>query len=367
MTRPTRAAAVNPANGFSPDFDPRSLSRRTFLALLGLGAAGLAGCALRGREATSTAAPPSPTPRLPLAPPPDIEAGRVIPVSDLYVQSYRSAFEPASRDTWRLEVTGQMRQPVTLTFADLQDLPMVEQMHTLECIGNPVGGRLIGNLVWQGVRLREVLALAEPTAASDHLLMTGTDEYFTSVPLALALDERSLLAFSVNGEPLPDVHGFPARVLLPGVYGQKQPKWVTTLRAATGYQAGTWERKGWSDTALIQINSRIDYPPTGSVIPAGQPLFINGIAFADTSGVSGVEVSVDGGEHWNEARLFPGPSSQVWTAWQWEWTQPSAGQHILKARAMSSAGQTQVDEGGYLSGVFPNGTSSIHSITITST
>jgi DMSO/TMAO reductase YedYZ molybdopterin-dependent catalytic subunit len=294
-----------------------------------------------------------------------VAAGRVIPVEDLYVQSYQRTFEPVPRDAWQLRLGGQMRRPLTLNWADVQSLPLVEQMHTLECIGNPVGGYLIGNLVWQGVRLRDVLALAEPTLLSDHLRMTGADQYVTTVPLELARDERSLVAFSAGGQPLPDVHGYPARVLLPGVYGQKQPKWVIALEAVTGAHPGTWEREGWSDTALIQVNSRIDYPRDGSWIPPGQALPISGVAFADTSGIAQVEVSVDDGAQWSEAELFPGPSTLTWTAWQWEWATPTAGPQVIKARATSGAGQTQIDAGGLLSGVFPNGTSSIHSIAVT--
>ncbi len=322
-------------------------------------------CGLRPRSTSPIAPAPSPPPYPTLAPPPHVEAGRVIAVDDLYVQSYQNTFQTVSRDAWQLQLGGQVRQPLILKWADLQSLPLVEQMHTLECIGNPVGGRLFGNLVWQGVRLRDVLALAEPTKVSDHLMMSGADEYFTCVPLDLALDERSLLAFSVGGEPLPNAHGYPARVLLPGVYGQKQPKWVTALEAVTGPHPGTWERKGWSDTAVIQINSRIDYPPDGSRIPAGEALPISGVAFADTSGVARVEVSADGGESWSDAARFPGPTARVWTTWQWEWARPTSGQHVIKARATSGAGQTQVDAGGFLSGVFPDGTTSIHSIAVT--
>jgi DMSO/TMAO reductase YedYZ molybdopterin-dependent catalytic subunit len=292
-------------------------------------------------------------------------AGRVIAVQNLYLKSYRETPMPVPRENWQVTLDGQMRQTRTLTWADLQSFPLVEQMHTLECIGNPVGGTLLGNLVWQGVRLRDVLAAANPTAASDHLQISGVDSYVTTVPLDLAIDERSLLAFNVGGQPLPQNHGFPLRVLLPGVYGQKQPKWVVALEAVTGARPGTWEVQGWSDAATVQINSRIEYPPNGSLISPGQSLPISGVAFGDTSGVARVEVSVDDGESWNDAMLLPGPSPQVWTIWVWNWAAPSAGQHRLKARATSGSGQTQLDDGGFLADVFPNGTTSIHSVLVT--
>jgi hypothetical protein len=294
-----------------------------------------------------------------------VEAGRVVPVDNLYVKSYLRTPEPVPRENWQIVLGGQSRQSPSLSWSDLQSFPLVEQMHTMECIGNPVGGRLIGNLMWQGVRLRDLLALANPNPTSDHLLISGSDEYFTCVPLDLALDERSLLAFSVGGQPLPNAHGYPARVLLPGVYGQKQPKWVIALEAVAGARPGTWEQQGWSDTAIVQVNSRIDYPRDGSMIPSGGAVPISGVAFADTSGIARVEVTVDDAADWSDATMYPGPSTMTWTAWQWEWTRPTVGQHVIKVRATSGAGQTQVDAGGFLSGVFPGGTTSIHSVAVT--
>ena len=352
-----------------------SLSRRTFLRLLAAAGAGLAGCGLAPRTAAPTAAGKAGTPAAPplptaathptLAPQPHVAAGRVIPVDSLYVKSYLRTPEPVSRDTWQWLFGGQVRQPHPFTWADLQSMPLVEQMHTMECIGNPVGGRLLGNLVWQGVRLRDLMAIANPTPGSDHVVISGSDEYFTSVPLDLVMDERSLLAFNVGGQPLPRTHGYPARVLLPGVYGQKQPKWVIALEASTGAHPGTWERQGWSDSAVVQVNSRIDYPPDGSLVGAGQALPISGVAYADTSGIARVEVSVDDGQTWNDATIYPGPSTLAWTTWVWNWDAPATGKHVFKARATSGAGQTQVDAGGFLSGVFPDGTTSMHSIGVT--
>ena len=359
-----------PATASRPTGRATGQSRRSFLRLLAVGSAALASCGLAGIpptplvNASATNGPPTP-PRPPALPtPPGVRSGRLSAINDLYVKSYQHTLEPISRQTWQLSLGGQVRQPLTLKWTDLQALPIVEQMQTLECIGNPVGGRLIGNLVWRGVRLRDVLAWAHPTSASNHLVMSGADDYFTCVPLQLALDERSLLAFEVGGEPLPSTHGYPARVLLPGVYGQKQPKWVSGLAAVTGPQPGTWERQGWSDEATIQVNSRIDYPPDGSLIPLGQNQAISGVAFADTSGVARVEVSVDNGQHWSEAAIYPGPTSLVWTTWQWNWTAPTAGEYTIKVRATTGAGHTQTDAGGFLSGVFPNGTTSIHSIRV---
>jgi DMSO/TMAO reductase YedYZ molybdopterin-dependent catalytic subunit len=332
---------------------------------MALGSTLLASCGLAPRAPNSTSSPLTPSPHPPLPRAPTVKAGRVIGVEDLYLKTYRQTPQRVPRENWQVQLGGQMRQTRALTWPDLQTFPLIQQMHTLECIGNPVGGLLFGNLLWEGVRLRDVLAAANPTPESDHLQISGVDGYVTTVPLELALDERSLLAFSVGGLPLPLDHGYPIRVLLPGVYGQKQPKWVIALEAVTGARPGTWEVQGWSDKATVQINSRIDYPPAGSLIPLGQSLPVSGVAFADTSGVARVEVSVDGGLNWSDAKLYPGPSTMAWTVWQWDWATPTAGQHTLKARATSGAGPTQVDAGGFLTNVFPNGTTSIHSVVVT--
>ena len=343
-------------------------SRRAFLWVAAMSTGGwLAGCGPR-----APASPPAETPLTPTQPnflttqPPILEAGQLTPTDRLYIQTHSKDREPAiNLDTYQLAINGLVRNPYTLTWPDIQALPVVEQMHTLECIGNPVGGHLIGNILWKGISLLSILERAMPLNKARYLVMSAADEYFTAVPLDLAMDERSLLALEVNGQPLPAAHGFPLRVLLPGVYGQKQPKWVTALRLAENYEPGTWEKQGWSDTAQIQINSRIDYPPANSILPAGKPTPITGVAFADTSGVERVEVSTDAGETWAAAELFPGPTTQVWTLWRYEWLSPGVGLHTLKARGADGSGQTQSDEAGVLAGVFPNGTSAIHSRPVT--
>jgi len=201
------------------------------------------------------------------------------------------------------------------------------------------------------------------------VVMSAADEYFTAVPLDLALDERSLLAFEANGAPLSPAHGYPVRVLLPGVYGQKQPKWITSLRLAENYQQGTWEKKGWSDTATIHINSRIEYPhgTAGDHMLAGDSLQVAGVAFADLSGVVRVEVCADAGQTWSDATLYPGPTPMVWTVWDWEWKAPARGRHVLKARATDGNGNVQTEAQGVLGGTFPDGTSGIHEVVATIT
>lgn len=342
------------------------LSRRAFFSLMASGAAAFLAACGRIRPPAPTPRPTAVVPPKPtLGPEPTVKANRTISTNSLYVQSYDNVATEVTQEQWQLHIGGLVNQQVTLKWNDMLALTQVELQHTLECIGNPVGGRLLGNVNWKGVRLRDVLNLAGPTSAGDHLLMSSADEYYTSVPLELALDESSMLAFELNGAPLTQPHGFPARILLPGVYGQKQPKWVTSLQVVEGYKKGYWEKLGWSDTAEVQVNSRIEYPPDASRLPAGQPISISGVSFADSSGVARVEVSVDNGETWADAELFPGDTPEIWTAWQYRWPTPPVGQAIVKARATSGAGQVQVDHGGVMTEVFPNGSSSMHSVTLT--
>jgi DMSO/TMAO reductase YedYZ molybdopterin-dependent catalytic subunit len=341
-------------------------SRRAFLKTFAPLAAGLAAAC---QPVLPPPAPTAPVPtalpaaeRAPIPTPEPPVAGRITPIADLYRQTYVSPVPALQAEDWRLVVEGA--GGFTLNLADLQARPGVERMQTLECIGNPVGGRLIGNVNWRGASLRDLLARAAPPASARYLVLSAADEYYTSVPLELALDERSLLAYQANGGPLPPAHGFPARILLPGVYGQKQPKWITSLRFSDVYVAGIWEKEGWSDEAAIRVNSRIEYPAAKMVVAPGEPLLITGVAFAALSGVAQVDVSTNGGQSWHAAGLLPGPNPSVWTAWQWTWDAPPAGRHTLQARATDGDGAAQAPTAGILGGVFPDGTSGIHSIAI---
>lgn len=363
----------------------REFTRREFLRLAaGSAALIIAGCrpvpldrsATPGGRSTAGATPPPVTAVAPThgatavptrAPAVALPtAGRITLVGDFYVQSYDEVPQ-VNLDSWRLLIKGLVRQPLTLTWADIQAMASVEVMRTLECIGNPVGGHLIGNAMWRGVSLPAILERAGLQPSATHVIMEGADAYFTCIPLEKALDKRALLAYNMNGAPLTAQHGFPLRALIPGVYGQKQPKWLLVIEVTDHYEPGTWEQRGWSDTAVIQVNSRIDEPRR--VVPAGsERILTSGIAFADESGVQRVEVSYDDGASWREATLLPGPDTTVWTAWYAWWERPAAGKYILKARATDGHGQRQGDlqgaSGRILGGTFPNGTSEIHRVTV---
>ncbi len=296
----------------------------------------------------------------------------IFPLERFYETRYRYASPRPQIDVagWELTIEGWVQYPQALKFADIIALPQVEMMRTLECISNPVGGTLIGNTVWRGVRLADALALAGPRSGGRELKMTAADGYQTSIPLDLATHPDSLLVFEMGGAPLPVKHGYPLRVLLPGRYGQKQPKWITRMEVITQEFLGYWEARGWSNEARIRVNSQIWEPSPLSVI-SGETVIVSGVAHADEHGIQRVEVSTDGGISWEDAQLFPGPTPLVWTEWRYEWRLPVVNQattFTLAIRATDANGQTQrrdPEETSLLNSTFPNGTSDIHRITVT--
>lgn len=291
------------------------------------------------------------------------------PLTRFYETRYRTARPrpEIDRDAWQLTVDGWVSTSLTLQFDDILALPQVEEMRTLECISNPVGGTLIGNATWRGVRLADVLEQAGVRTGARELKMTAEDGYQTSIPIELARHPDSLLVYEMDGEPLPVKHGYPLRVLLPGVYGQKQPKWITHLEVITDEFLGYWETLGWSNAAVVMANSQVWEPANLSVIPPGE-VTIQGIAYADDSGVSKVEVSV-GGENWYEAELVPGPSPLVWTEWRYTTSLTAQPDPVkIAVRATTGTGDTQRDggeQGNILGNTFPDGTSNIHWIVAT--
>lgn len=320
-------------------------------------------------RATATRAARKRTPR-PAPPARDLGVDsdvRLTANEDFYIMKFHPSAAPAmDAAAWRLQVTGSVERAVSLSLTDLAALPVETFMRTLECISNPAGGNLVGNAVWRGVRLADVLALAGHPPPGSHLKLTAADEYHTGIPLELALDRRSYLVFEMNGEPLPADHGYPVRCLFPGRYGQKQPKWLTGIAVQAAPHVGHWEQQGWSDTAFIQINSRID----AATRPAGpgEPVVVRGIAFSDDSGVVAVELGVDKKERHPATILRQAPdpfTNLVWTEWEWTWPDPPPGVHVIQAKARDGRGLAQRHpRANLLSGTFPDGTSDMHQVTV---
>ena len=259
--------------------------------------------------------------------------------------------------TWSLRIDGMVDKPVSYTYADLQALPQVEHMVTLCCVSNEVGGEYIGNAVWQGVSLRALLEEAGVQAGAEQLFSTSVDGWTCGFPVELALDGRdALIAIGMNGEALPLAHGFPARLVVPGVYGYvSATKWIesieiTTWDASTGY----WVPRGWSRLGPIKTQSRIDVPRRGESLAAG-PNKIAGVAWAQHRGIAGVEVRIDDGE-WMAARLGEVTTDDSWCQWVVDWD-ATAGDHMVQVRATDKAGDTQTEA---VAPVAPDGATGYH-------
>jgi DMSO/TMAO reductase YedYZ molybdopterin-dependent catalytic subunit len=264
--------------------------------------------------------------------------------------------------SWRLKLGGSVDRPVELSFADLLDRPLVERVITLNCVSNEVGGPYIGTSRWLGVPLVPLLREAGIQAGADQLLARSVDGMTIGTPVAALLDGREpLLCVGMNGEPLPPEHGFPVRVLTPGLFGYVGScKWVqelelTTFDAVDAY----WVARGWAPQGTIKTASRIDVPAPFAQLPAGR-VAVGGVAWAQGRGISAVEVRVDDGP-WRPATLLPVPSVDTWVQWRFDWDAP-AGSHTLSVRATDGTGAVQPEERAT---PFPDGATGWHTVTLT--
>lgn len=265
--------------------------------------------------------------------------------------------------SWSVTITGMVENEITLTFDDLLALPLEEHAVTLACVSNEVGGDLIGNAVWLGYPIRELLQRAVPQAGADMVLSTSVDGFTAGSPLeALTDPDRvALLAVGMNGEPLPVEHGFPVRMVVAGLYGYvSATKWVSRLEVTRFADAeGYWTPRGWSALGPIKTESRIDVPRRGASVPAGT-VAVAGVAWAQHTGVAGVEVQVDGGA-WAPATLAAVDSVDTWCQWVYEWD-ATPGSHTLAVRASDESGYTQTSDKAPPA---PDGATGWHTISVT--
>jgi DMSO/TMAO reductase YedYZ molybdopterin-dependent catalytic subunit len=265
--------------------------------------------------------------------------------------------------TWTLKVTGMVENEVELSFADLLALPLEESTTTLMCVSNPVGGDLIGNATWLGYPIRTLLARAAPTAGADMVLSRSQDGWTASTPLEVLTDENrnAILAVGMNGVPLPLEHGYPVRLVVPGLYGYvSATKWVVELNV-TRFDEHTayWTDRGWSERGPVKLSSRIDVPRSGARADAGT-VTVAGVAWAQHTGIRGVQVQVDSGA-WEEATLAAALSADTWRQWTWSWP-ATAGTHTLRVRATDAAGLVQTD---VRQDVIPDGATGLDEVTVT--
>lgn len=266
---------------------------------------------------------------------------------------------------WKLKITGLVNQPLELSLADLKALPSVEQMRTFECISNPVGGDLISNAMWRGVRLKDLLAQAGVQNNAKELKLEAFDGWFTGIPIELGLRDEALLVYEMNGEPLPREHGAPLRCIWPGRYGMKQPKWIQTITVIPDHFSGYWEKQGWTNDAFVLPNSRIDAPKDLATIDT--PTFeMSGVAYSGEEGIERVDVSWDEFKEWKPAELTRGPSPYVWTIWKWSGAALAPGRHTLFARVTTKNGRQQKTPVTIkiFGETFPNGTDEMHAVVV---
>ena len=261
---------------------------------------------------------------------------RVTPTADHYVVD-EELFDPQiDPKTWRLRVFGLVDTELNLTYGQLLAMPAVEQYFTLECISNQVGGDLMSTARWTGVPMRLILEKAGVKSGAVEVVSRAVGGYSDSLAMSDALRPGTLVAIGMNGTELPRAHGFPARILAPGHYGMKQPKWLESLEVVDQPYQGYWEHRGWSKTAIVKTTARTD--TTGANV---SPYMLAGVAFAGDRGISKVEVSFDGGSSWKEADLESELSAFTWRRWRLPFTPSAPGTVAALVRATDAAGTLQ--------------------------
>ncbi|WP_460544415.1 molybdopterin-dependent oxidoreductase, partial [Glycomyces halotolerans] len=262
-------------------------------------------------------------------------------------------------DTWRLRVLGMVDAPRTYSLDDLLGRELIERDITLCCVSNPIGGDLIGNARWLGVSLAELLAEAGPRPEADQLVSRSIDGWTAGSPTGLVFDGRdAMIAIGMNGQPLPIDHGWPARLIIPGLYGYvSATKWLTELELTRFDRYDPyWIQRGWAGPGPIKTASRIDTP--AHTAPAGT-VTVAGVAWAQHRGISAVHLRVDDGP-WTECELATAPSGDTWRQWRTQWDAPT-GTHTLTVRATDGTGAEQTEK---ITAVKPSGATGLHSVTI---
>ena len=268
-----------------------------------------------------------------------------------------------SHGDWRLHVHGMVDREATYSFDDLARFDLVETVTTLTCVSNPVGGKLISTGIWIGYRVADLLAAAGVHADADMMLSTSIDGFTAGTPVDALTDGRAaLLAVGLNGQPLPIEHGYPARLVVPGLYGYvSATKWVVEMELTRFDRAQAyWTRQGWAPRAPIKTESRIDVPKGGQKVPMG-PVVFGGVAWAQNRGVRAVEVRIDDGV-WQPAQQGASYSNETWRLWSFPWEAKSPGKHAITVRATDNTGATQTAD---RLGAVPDGATGWHTVDFT--
>ncbi|WP_082699406.1 molybdopterin-dependent oxidoreductase [Arthrobacter sp. EPSL27] len=359
------------------DPDRPATSRRTFFAAAGVTAAASAIAATGGRmlsaarsniaqarESLQLPAPAKPAAAVPAG----VQSAApgvtpwLTPNNDFYRIDTALSVPEINVEDWELRIHGLVEQEVRLSFQDLLDAQLIESHVSLTCVSNPVGGNLAGNAKWLGMPIRDVLAMARPKDGADMVLSTSIDGFSASTPLEVLQDDRdAMLAIGMNGEALPLEHGYPVRMVVPGLYGfVSATKWVVDLEVTRFADSKAyWTQRGWSERGPIKTMARVEVPKSFAKVPAGR-VAIGGTAWAQTRGITKVEVQIDNGP-WTEATLADEASVITWRQWSFDWD-ATPGPHYIKARATDGTGEVQTDQ---RADPVPDGASGWQSVMVT--
>lgn len=359
------------------DRDGENVSRRVFFVTAGItaliaGGSAFAGKAISGirnkvqatRESLRFPAPKSPAPALPanLKAPVEGTVPWLTPNKDFYRIDTALSVPLIDVNSWEIRVHGMVEEEFTMSFQDLLDAGLVERHVTLTCVSNPVGGNLLGNAKWLGYPLQEILKRAKPKSGANMVLSTSEDGFSASTPLSVLQENKdALLAVAMNDEPLPLEHGYPVRMVVPGLYGYvSATKWVVDLEV-TRFEDKTayWTDRGWSDKGPIKTMARVEVPASFAKMPEGK-VTIAGSAWSQGRGITKVEIQIDGGE-WKAVKLADEANVNTWRQWYLE-VDLKPGLHNVKARATDAKDGLQTEE---RADPIPNGASGWQSVQFT--
>ena len=293
---------------------------------------------------------------------------------DEFYQVSKNLVDPdVARESWRLDIVGQVENPLVYSFADIAAMPAVEQETTLLCISYGVGSGLCSNAIWKGVPLPTLLAQVKPKPNVTTVLFRAADGYYETFRFEKAMEETTLVAYEMNGEPLPRRHGFPLRLIVPGLYGEKNPKWLTRIelldeadgRLHRRHGCGFYKEQGWGRQGdSVPTHSRFDAPQVRgdhfeAPFQTGKAVELRGMAFGGDRGISKVEISSDDGETWDDAEIIKPGTKLSWSLWSYEWVPDEEGETMLVVRATDGNGNLQISE--YRDQV-PDGATGLHHV-----
>ena len=292
-------------------------------------------------------------------------AKEITPNDEFYITTYSDNVPVIDARAFKLRIEGLVEKPYGLDLSELEGMRDKTEIVTFECIGNPVGGNSISNALWDGVTLRKIIERAAPRKGIVKTAFFAEDGYSDSIPYPLSLSDDVFLAFRTNGEPLPRKHGYPLRLVIPGIYGEKSVKWLSKIELVNYDFKGYWQKREWSDTAIISVMSEILMPMEGQKIPFGNYV-IGGIAFGGRHGISKVQISFDDRKTWHDAEMKAPLSRWSWVLWRYDWRPSGQGEYAITVRAFDRHGKVQ-ESGSLLGGLFrsfPDGAKGLHSVKV---